>query len=361
MKLNKDLSMKKFNITLLAALISSPLAAETIDKTWEIGVFGEYIKSDTAKENQAAWQQIEAGQGIGIDLQKIINERWNARIELAKTRYDIGNGADTDDGTRFGIDAIYKVEDSGLYLFTGVKRFNFHNVINYNAVNVGAGYNFNINDRFSFYSEAAIYRDVNNGYTDQGFKLGVKYAFGDVKQSSVKKEVVQPAVQTEVINKVTITDFDNDGISNANDRCENTPSNVKVDSKGCTLYSEKEVSINLNIEFENNSSQLKAESVNDIQRLADFMKAYENTNVVIEGHSSAVGSAKYNLMLSQKRANAIEKVLIDEFNIDASRLSAVGFGETQLISQGNTRADHNANRRVVAKIETTVKEVMIKK
>jgi hypothetical protein len=72
MKLNKDLFMKIFNMTLLAALISSPLAAETIDKTWELGVFGDYVKSSTSKENNIDWQQIEAGKGLGIDLQKII-------------------------------------------------------------------------------------------------------------------------------------------------------------------------------------------------------------------------------------------------------------------------------------------------
>ena len=86
--------MKTFNMTLIAALISSPLAAETIDKTWELGVFSDYIKSDTNKEHNTDWQQIESGKSLGIDLQKIINERWDIRLELAKTRYDIENGND---------------------------------------------------------------------------------------------------------------------------------------------------------------------------------------------------------------------------------------------------------------------------
>ena len=365
--------MKTFKITLLAALISAPLAAENINKTWEAGVFGDYIKSSTGKDSQNEWQQIEAGKGIGIDLQKIINEQWNARIELAKTRYDINNGNDTDYGTRYGLDAIYKVEDSGLYFFTGVKRFN--NAQSYNAVNVGAGYNVQINDRFSFYSEAVVYRDVNNGYTDQGIKAGLKYAFGEMKKSPVASKVVKQkvlpepaekeAIKQEVISaplvkKVMSDDTDNDGVNNTNDRCPDTPANIKVDSKGCALYSEKAVAINLNIAFENNSSQFKPALVNDIQRLADFMKEYKDTSVVIEGHSSAVGSAKYNLILSQKRADAVKNVLINQFNIDASRLSAIGFGETQLLSKGNTRVDHNLNRRVVAKIETIVKNVITK-
>ena len=133
-----------------------------------------------------------------------------------------------------------------------------------------------------------------------------------------------------------------------------------MDSKGCTLYSEKSVAINLNVGFENNSSQLKVSMMDDIQRLADFMKTYTNTSVVIEGHSSKVGTAEYNLYLSEKRANAVKNVLISKFGIAESRLSAKGFGETQLLSNGNRLADHIANRRVVAKIETRVKEVVEK-
>lgn len=350
--------MKTLKVTLLAALISSPLAAETIDKTWEVGVFGDYIKSSTGKDNKADWEQIEAGRGLGIDLEKIINEQWNARFELAKDRYDIKNGNDTDYGTRFGLDAIYKIEDSNLYLFAGVKRFN--NVKSYNAVNVGAGYSHQVSERFSLYGEAVVYRDVDYGYTDQGVKVGLKYAFGDVKKSTVSKPVAQAVLATAAVQAVTIVDTDNDGISDENDHCNNTPANVKVDSKGCTLFSEETVEIELNVPFENNSLQLETAAMNDIQRLADFMNEYKSTNVVIEGHSSAVGSSKYNLTLSQKRADAVKSVLVNKFNIEESRLASKGLGETQLISNGNSKADHEMNRRVVAKIEATVQNEMQK-
>ncbi len=348
--------MKIVKLSLLAALISSPLAADTIDETWEIGLFGDYIKSSTGKETSLDFQQIEAGKGIGIDVSKIINDQWDFRFEVSRARYDINNGTDKDYGYRYGVDAIYKIEDSGLYLFSGVKRFN--NVRSYNALNVGAGYSLSVNERFSVYSEAAIYRDVDYGYTDQGFKLGLKYTFGDVKKAPVVAPKAEPVPVKPAIVKVV--DSDNDGIKDSIDKCNNTPANVKVDSKGCTLYSEKSVAINLNVGFENNSSQLKVSMMDDIQRLADFMKTYTNTSVVIEGHSSKVGTAEYNLYLSEKRANAVKNVLTSKFGIAESRLSAKGFGETQLLSNGNRLADHIANRRVVAKIETTVKEVVEK-
>tara|TARA_R110000744_G_scaffold141484_1_gene252892 strand:- start:1099 stop:2139 length:1041 start_codon:yes stop_codon:yes gene_type:complete len=346
--------MKVFKITLLAALISSPLAAENIDKTWELGVFGDYIKSSTNKDARTDWSQIEAGKSIGLDLQKIINDYWDVRIELAKTRYDVINGNDKDYGTRAGIDAIYKLEDSDLYVFAGVKRFN--NVKSYNAVNIGAGYNFQVSDRLSFYTEAAIYKDVDYGFIDQGVKLGLKYAFGDVEQAPViakPKPAVQPVVDT-------VLDSDNDGVADGVDRCANTPATVKVDSKGCTLYSEHAVEIKLNIAFANNSSIVQPALVDDIRRLADFMKEYTATSVEIEGHSSAIGAADYNLMLSQKRADAVKSILINKFNIEASRLTSKGYGESQLLSTETTRTANQLNRRVVAKISTSAKKIVTK-
>ena len=347
--------MKTFKITLLAALISAPLAAESLDDTWEIGVFGDYIKSSTNKEYDAAWKNIDAGKGLGIDLQKIINEQWNARIELASDYYDIDHAHDIDFGTRFGIDAIYKFEDSDFYLFSGVKRFN--NARSYFAVDVGAGYSHKINEDFSVYSEAVVYRDIEHGYTDQGLKIGLKYTFGDVKKVPVAKKA-KPVVNT--LAQVVEQDDDNDGVFNSVDRCKDTPANIKVDATGCTLYADKAAAINLNVAFENNSSQVKSNVVNEIERLADFMKAYSNTSTLIEGHSSAVGGNQYNLVLSKKRADAVKDILVNTFNIDASRITTKGFGETQLLSQGNTKADHSVNRRVIAKIETTVKEAVSK-
>ncbi|TYK65841.1 OmpA family protein [Colwellia echini] len=356
--------MKIFKITLLAALISAPLSAAEIDKTWELGVFGDYIKSATGKETSTEWQGIEAGKGLGIDLQMIISEDWRARIELAKTRYEINNGNDTDYGTRYGIDAIYKVDKSDFYVFAGVKRFD--NTRDYTAVNLGAGYDVNLSERFTLYGEAAAYRDVTYGETDTGFKLGLKYAFGDVKKAPVatKPATPEPAPVAKAAPVVAATaavnDKDNDGVVDAQDNCNDTAANVKVDSKGCTLYSEETAEINLNVAFANNSSVITLAMMSDIQRLADFMMTYQDTNVVIEGHSSAQGNDQYNLTLSQKRADAIKNTLISKYGISANRLTAIGYGETKLLSTGNSSADHKQNRRVIAVIETEVIKPVIK-
>jgi len=349
--------MKAFKISLLAALISSPLAAQTLDESWEIGVFGDYIKSSTHKDHNFDWQQLEAGKSIGVDLHKIINDVWNVRVELARTRFDTLNGHDKEYGSRYGVDAIYKFEDSNAYLFTGAKRFN--TIKSYNALDVGAGYNYQINDQLSLYGEAAIYKDVNYGYVDQGLKLGIKYTFGDAK----KAPAVTPAAATEPAKKVTqpvFVDSDKDGVSDDNDRCQNTPANYKVDATGCEIYAVHNDEINLAVNFAHNSANVDSDKLGDIQRLANFMKKYPTTSVEIEGHTSALGSNEYNKLLSAKRAEAVKTVLVEQFDIEAARITANGYGKSRLLSQENTRSAHEMNRRVVAKVTASTKKAVSK-
>jgi OOP family OmpA-OmpF porin len=376
--------MKAFKIALLASIISAPLSAAEIDKSWEIGVFGDYIKSSTAKESATDWQQIEAGKSLGLDIQKYITEQFSIRFELAQTFYEIEDGNDTDTGNRFGLDMMYNLKDSGLYGFIGARRFN--NAQDYTALNIGAGYSYQMTERFSAYAEAVLYKDLSSELLDQGLKLGVKYAFGDVKKSPVtnnvtdqavveepvveqkvaeqpvvEKAVTEPEVaQAAVIAAVVILDSDNDGVSDENDNCADTATTVKVGTDGCILYSGESVEVELNVSFASSSSVVQPASMTDIEHLANFMKKHPETSATIEGHSSALGDAKFNLSISQKRADAVKTILVNDFNIGAARVSAQGFGENQLLSKGNTTADHKLNRRVVAKIETITKKAVQK-
>jgi OOP family OmpA-OmpF porin len=150
-------------------------------------------------------------------------------------------------------------------------------------------------------------------------------------------------------------DKDGDGVLDSNDKCLETPISDKVDVGGCSILLEKEVSIELDVLFANNSSQIENANANNIVEFVNFMKRYGNTNAVIEGHSSSVGRAEYNQFLSQKRANSVKKMLVTKYSIDASRLTAVGYGETQLKDSANTAEAHTANRRIEVKVTAKVK------
>jgi OmpA-OmpF porin, OOP family len=155
-------------------------------------------------------------------------------------------------------------------------------------------------------------------------------------------------------------DADEDGVIDSVDKCANTPITDKVDEVGCSIFMEQEVSQNLRINFGNNSSIISNPNNPDFQTFADFMNRYPNTDTVIEGHSSSLGNDDYNMTLSQKRADAVRKLLITKYGIDADRIKAVGHGETQLLDTANTPQAHALNRRITAKV-TASKRVKVEK
>ena len=119
----------------------------------------------------------------------------------------------------------------------------------------------------------------------------------------------------------------------------------------------EKVSIALNLEFDFAKSVVKKKYHNNIKKVADFMQQYHNTNVVIEGHTDNVyvfNNPENNIKLSQSRANSVRQYLIDKFEINPSRITAVGYGPNRPIANNETEEGRQKNRRVDAVIETMV-------
>lgn len=100
------------------------------------------------------------------------------------------------------------------------------------------------------------------------------------------------------------------------------------------------------INFENDSVMIKPESYRTLGLIAD---ALHHPNLwdykfLIVGHSSATGSDRHNLDLSEKRAGAIREILSTTFAVTPERLYAVGVGEYFPIEA--SKADAANNRRV---------------
>lgn len=149
-------------------------------------------------------------------------------------------------------------------------------------------------------------------------------------------------------------DVDGDGVLDSRDKCLGTPSTDKVDADGCSIFEKKEVSVALDMLFANNSSVVENPDSAKVQEFVAFMQRYPNTQAVIEGHTSAVGDADYNQMLSEKRAKSVRDLLINRYNIDAARLEAVGYGESQLKNTANTAEAHRVNRRIEVRVTAIV-------
>ena len=98
--------------------------------------------------------------------------------------------------------------------------------------------------------------------------------------------------------------------------------------------------------FDSNSFEIDDESRPSLEKVAEALNGDPNARAVIEGHTDDRGDAGYNLELSRKRANAVMAYLVEEFSIQPSQLSAIGYGEERPIADNDTETNQQKNRRV---------------
>jgi outer membrane protein OmpA-like peptidoglycan-associated protein len=97
--------------------------------------------------------------------------------------------------------------------------------------------------------------------------------------------------------------------------------------------------------FPFNSTDILPDGRNNLQQLANSLEKYPNSDILIVGHTDSVGTDVYNQDLSQRRAMAASSYL-QSLGVPASRLHAVGKGETEPIQPNDTDAGRAQNRRV---------------
>jgi len=99
------------------------------------------------------------------------------------------------------------------------------------------------------------------------------------------------------------------------------------------------------IQFETDKAVIKTVSYPILDNVVSIMKEHPDFELDIIGHTDNVGSAPYNLNLSNRRANSVRQYLIDR-GINASRLTADGKGLTKPIATNTTAEGRQQNRRV---------------
>lgn len=100
-----------------------------------------------------------------------------------------------------------------------------------------------------------------------------------------------------------------------------------------------------NILFEFDSDKMTGNFKPILDELASHLKSGFR-ELIVEGHTDSVGAESYNQKLSLRRAEAIRRYLISNYQIDGRRIRAVGFGETKPIADNGNYQGRQANRRV---------------
>ena len=98
--------------------------------------------------------------------------------------------------------------------------------------------------------------------------------------------------------------------------------------------------------FDSGSANIKTQSYGIIRQISQVLMQDSSIKLNIIGHTDADGSDDTNMILSQKRAEAVKNALINVYKIDASRLASEGKGESEPVADNATTEGKAQNRRV---------------
>ena len=106
--------------------------------------------------------------------------------------------------------------------------------------------------------------------------------------------------------------------------------------------------VNLTVNFANGSADLTPDAMKTLDELGQALSSNELSGYKfrIEGHTDTVGSAAYNKALSERRAHAVVDYIAKKFNVNPSRMQAVGMGEEGLLVATPPETAEPRNRRV---------------
>jgi peptidoglycan-associated lipoprotein len=108
------------------------------------------------------------------------------------------------------------------------------------------------------------------------------------------------------------------------------------------------------VHFAYNDATVRSSDMAALDRFAGVVQRhYPGAHVTVEGFADPAGSQNYNVMLSQRRAQAVKQYVSGK-GVDPSLINAIGYGKTRLVRSSASRDMPGAelNRRVVFVIET---------
>jgi outer membrane protein OmpA-like peptidoglycan-associated protein len=100
------------------------------------------------------------------------------------------------------------------------------------------------------------------------------------------------------------------------------------------------------IKFKTGKAEIDPASEKTMTAITVIMADYPGFHVQVDGHTDNVGNPEANRKLSQERADAVVKYLVEKKGVDTKRLSAKGFGDTQPIADNKSKKGQAKNRRV---------------
>ncbi len=143
-----------------------------------------------------------------------------------------------------------------------------------------------------------------------------------------------PGVQVDEVG--CAGDSDGDGVTDDVDECLGTPKGAIVDHRGCWVVK--------GVTFDYKKWNVKPQFNSNLDNIINVLNNTPGLNIRVEGHTDNIGSAKYNLGLSKKRAEAIKAYLVGK-GIEGSRITSIGLGLSKARASNDTKKGRAMNRR----------------
>ncbi len=355
------------------ALFSSLIAASLLgasEYNYELSPVAGYVytEGNTGVENHPLYGAQFQFNNLGTLLKP--------EISVLFGNADFENNMGDTDIVRTAVNGVYEYATNGkLTPFAkvglGYQYLSDHTYDNHNSLfaDAGAGVKIALAKQLALKLEALYLLDFNDYRWDSNLALlaGLNFAFGEKAQP--RPPVSEPKPEPKPKPVPAPLDSDRDGVTDDKDKCPNSPAGYPVDARGCNIDSDGDgvldpadkcpgtpagFSVNsdgcplkatLRLNFASDSAAVDAEGVEKVKDFSTFLKNSPAYKAAVVGHTDSTASEEHNQKLSEKRAETVKSMLIEN-GVDASRLSSRGSGETQPVASNATPEGRAANRRI---------------
>lgn len=260
-------------------------------------------------------RNIEDDRALGLGLGYQFDNPWAIEFTYLNLDSELNNGQDID-ADQYRLDGLYSFfSESSVtpYLAAGLGTTEYSNNLHGDGntqLNVGGGLKFALSENTALRADYRLIDDLEADHLDQVATLGLQYTFGKKKAEPVvvaAAPVVEPEPMVEPEPVKTVLPYD--------------------------------------IHFGFDSAHVAQSEFSDLQSIADHLAAHPEQVAQIRGFADSIGAQTYNKELSEKRAEAVATLLVEDFGVDASRLDTVGYGEMYPVADNDSKANRQLNRR----------------
>ena len=219
---------------------------------------------------------------------------------------------------------------------------------NSNYVDMGFGVNFPIDAQFSGGVHLRHFEGFKSTDTNiNTVTAGLNWNFGQTHSAGLSNPLSTKQKALFKQAKVQLKDYLPQGVK----LCDQ--GGASNNQSGCVTIDGDQVTMHLNVKFIKNYAQFPKDGSGmyntQVKNLANFMKAYPNTKVTLNGYASNTGPHNFNQKLSQDRAQTI-KASLAKFGVSSDRVDSEGLGTQNPMADNATEQGRALNRRVEAQI-----------